>query len=136
MFPQRTMFRASQRYSSQIRSLRTPFQRRFASSESSAFHGAEDNAFNRERQAVKEHAAATSELWRKLSIYVTIPALIIASVNAYNLWNEHWAHWEHQPPLEERTEYAYQNIRTKNFFWGDGDKTVFWNDKVNYHHKE
>jgi hypothetical protein len=26
------------------------------------------------------------------------------------------------PPLEERTEYPYQNIRTKNFQWGDGDK--------------
>jgi hypothetical protein len=26
------------------------------------------------------------------------------------------------PPLEERTEYPFQNIRTKNFFWGDGDK--------------
>ena len=52
----------------------------------------------------------------------TIPALIIASVNAYNLWNEHWAHWAHLEPLEERTEYEYQNLRTKNFFWGDGDK--------------
>ncbi len=53
---------------------------------------------------------------------VTIPALLIASVNAYNLWNEHWAHWEHMEPLEDRPEYPYQNIRTKNFFWGDGDK--------------
>jgi cytochrome c oxidase subunit 6a len=26
------------------------------------------------------------------------------------------------PPLEERTEYPYQNIRSKNFQWGDGDK--------------
>lgn len=25
-------------------------------------------------------------------------------------------------PLEERTEYPYQNIRVKNFPWGDGDK--------------
>lgn len=32
------------------------------------FTGAADNAFNRERAAVKEHAAATSDLWRKLSI--------------------------------------------------------------------
>lgn len=51
-----------------------------------------------------------------------VPALLIASVNAYNLWNEHWNHWAHMPPLEERTEYPYQNIRTKNFCWGDGDK--------------
>lgn len=26
------------------------------------------------------------------------------------------------PPLEERTEYPYQNIRVKNYPWGDGDK--------------
>lgn len=52
----------------------------------------------------------------------TIPCLIIATVNAKILWDEHWAHWEHMEPLEERTEYPYQNMRTKNFFWGDGDK--------------
>lgn len=62
MFPQRNVLRASQRFAAQLRSpaIRTPFQRRFASTESSAFHGAEDNAFNRERKAVKDHAAATS----------------------------------------------------------------------------
>jgi len=53
-----------------------------------------------------------------------IPALLLAGANAYNLWNQHWEHWSHMPPLEERTEYPYQNIRTKNFTWGDGDKTL------------
>jgi hypothetical protein len=50
------------------------------------------------------------------------PALLLAGLNAYNLWNEHWEHWSHMPPLEERVEYPYQNIRTRNFPWGDGDK--------------
>ena len=90
MFPQRSLLRSSQRFASQLRSpaIRTPFQRRLASTEGSAFTGAEDNAFNRERKAVKDHAAATSglspilstladgtqltramtDLWRKLSI--------------------------------------------------------------------
>jgi hypothetical protein len=64
MFPQRAMIRTSQRFASQLRSpaIRTPFQRRFASSEGSGFTGAQDNAFNRERKAVKDHAAATSGL--------------------------------------------------------------------------
>lgn len=53
---------------------------------------------------------------------VCIPALALAGWNAYNLYNQHWEHWSHMPPLEERTEYSYQNIRTKNFPWGDGDK--------------
>ncbi|KIN07688.1 hypothetical protein OIDMADRAFT_16268 [Oidiodendron maius Zn] len=138
MFPQRSMMRASQRFASQARlpAMRTPFQRRFASSESSIFKGAEDNAFNRERQAVKEHAVGTTDLWRKISLYVAVPGLIISGLNAYVLWNEHWEHWAHMPPLEERPQYPYQNIRTKNFFWGDGDKTLFWNNDVNYNKKD
>ena len=53
---------------------------------------------------------------------VVIPCLILGSINAKNLWDEHWEHWSHLPPLEERVEYPYQNIRTRNFFWGNGDK--------------
>ena len=53
---------------------------------------------------------------------VVIPALILASVNAKNLWDEHWEHWEHLPPLEERVEYPYMNIRTKAYPWGNGDQ--------------
>jgi len=125
------------------RTLRSSIQRRFASAHpappgqaGTKMAGTQDNAFNRERAAVKAHAAATSDLWRRLSLYVVIPCLILGSINAWNLWNEHWEHWEHLPPLEERVEYPYQNLRTKNFFWGDGDKTLFWNDKVNYHKKD
>lgn len=51
-----------------------------------------------------------------------IPCLVAAGANAWWLWTAHWEHWEHMPPLEERTEYAYQNIRTKNYQWGNGDK--------------
>jgi cytochrome c oxidase subunit 6a len=58
------------------------------------------------------------------TISAVIPALVLAGINAYNLWDAHWEHWSHMPPLEERTEYPYQNIRTKNFPWGDGDKTL------------
>lgn len=49
---------------------------------------------------------------------------MLASINAYNLYTEHMEHWEHSTPLEERVEYDYQNIRSKNFWWGDGDKTL------------
>ena len=53
---------------------------------------------------------------------VVIPCLCIASANAWVLWKEHWEHWEHLPPLEERVEYPYMNIRSKLYPWGDGDK--------------
>ncbi|RVD90101.1 uncharacterized protein DFL_001076 [Arthrobotrys flagrans] len=90
------------------------------------------STFTKEREAVKAHAAQSSELWRKLSLYVAIPALILSSINAYNLWNEHWEHESHLPPPEERPQYPYLNIRVKRYPWGDGDKTLFWNDNVNY----
>ncbi|CAF9909366.1 MAG: Cytochrome c oxidase subunit 6A, mitochondrial [Heterodermia speciosa] len=116
--------------------LRNTPQRRLASSEGQPpLTGAADNAFNRERRAVKLHAAESSDLWRKLMIYVTLPCLLLAALNAKNLWDEHWEHEKHRPPLEERVQYSYQNIRTKAFPWGDGDKTLFWNDKVNYKKK-
>ncbi|QIW99297.1 hypothetical protein AMS68_004815 [Peltaster fructicola] len=124
-----------------IRSSASPaFRRNFTTSirkfaETPKLQGAADNAFNRERAAVKAHAAATSDLWRKLSIYVVIPSLIIAAVNAWRLWDEHWEHVAHGPPISERVEYPYMNIRTKAFPWGDGDKTLFWNPKVNTRNK-
>ncbi|KAI1161445.1 cytochrome c oxidase, subunit VIa [Nemania serpens] len=126
---QRQILRATPRLAAQLRApaVRSTIQRRLASTE---------NQFVKERQAVQDHAAGTSELWRKISIYGAIPFLILASANAYVLWNEHWEHQSHLPPLEERVEYPYQNIRTKNFPWGDGDKTLFWNDSVNYHKKD
>ena len=56
-----------------------------------------------------------------------IPSIILASVNAYRLWTEHWEHVAHGPALEDKPEYPFQNIRTKNYFWGDGDKVRFFN---------
>lgn len=62
MLAQRSLLRASQRVSQQIQSpaIRSSFQRRLASSSGPPLTGPADNAFNRERQAVKAHAAATS----------------------------------------------------------------------------
>ncbi|KAJ4140408.1 hypothetical protein NW768_001769 [Fusarium equiseti] len=132
--------------------LRAPVQRRFASTQ---------NEFIKERQHIKEHAAGTTgestaddaELCQLEALGMVAnggqscgrrfpsstgvaPCLIAAGANAYWLWSEHWEHWSHMPPLEERTEYPYQNIRTKNYQWGNGDKTLFWNDEVNYHNKD
>lgn len=47
---------------------------------------------------------------------------MIASANAYTLYNEHWEHEAHRPPPEERPQYEYMNIRNKLYPWGDGNK--------------
>ncbi|KAK7188721.1 hypothetical protein DPSP01_005622 [Paraphaeosphaeria sporulosa] len=134
MIAQRTLFRASQRMAPVARA---PLRRRMYSSESpKQFAGAEDNEFNRERARIAEHAEESGIFWYKLTLYVALPCLLVAGINGKMRWDAHWEHVAHGPPKEEKPEYAYQNIRTKNFFWGDGDKTLFWNDKVNYHKKE
>ncbi|KAI9885674.1 MAG: anaphase promoting complex subunit 5 [Watsoniomyces obsoletus] len=115
------LLRASQRSFTRSSPRYRPQKRFSSSSPSSETTG---NSFIEERKAVKEHAGKSADLWRKLSLYVVPPCLIISGVNAYNLWTEHWEHWEHLPPLEERPEYPYQNIRAKAYPWGDGDKTL------------
>ncbi|EMR10741.1 hypothetical protein PNEG_00890 [Pneumocystis murina B123] len=89
-----------------------------------------------EQEIIKKHAGKTADLWKKITIFVCIPALLITSLNAYQLYTKHHSKLSHE--LEEKEndstpEYPYQNIRTKRFFWGDGDKTLFWNDRVNKH---
>ncbi|CAG9945578.1 unnamed protein product [Clonostachys rosea f. rosea IK726] len=125
MFGARHFARSAPRFAAQ---LRAPAQRRLLTTG--------ENEFVKERQHIKEHAKGTTELWKKISIYAVIPALGLAGANAWYLWNAHWDHWSHLPPLEERTEYPYQNIRSKNYQWGEGDKTLFWNESVNYHRKD
>ena len=73
MLSQRAVVRTAQ-------SLRSPatraaFQKRFASSTENAFAGAEDNAFNRQRKAVKDHAAATSGMYIFVELELFHPAL-------------------------------------------------------------
>lgn len=62
MLPQRSLIRASQRIGIPARNpaTRSNLQRRFATTQEPVLSGPADNAFNRERQAVKAHAAATS----------------------------------------------------------------------------
>ncbi|KAF1841443.1 COX6A-domain-containing protein [Cucurbitaria berberidis CBS 394.84] len=135
MFAQRILARSTPRMALARAPLRAS-RRNYSSETKQQFVGAEDNEFNRERARIAEHGAESGEFWRKLSLYVAVPCLIIASVNAKLRWDAHWEHVAHDTPREDKPEYAYQNIRTKNFWWGDGDKTLFWNDKVNYHKKD
>jgi len=58
---QRTVLRST--HQSSTRLFRNTLQRRFASSGEPPLTGAADNAFNRERRAVKQHAAESSGEW-------------------------------------------------------------------------
>ncbi|KAK7059055.1 Cytochrome c oxidase subunit 6A [Paramarasmius palmivorus] len=91
------------------------------------------NAYIAHMEAVEHHAAETTELWRKISYYVCIPAITVCAAWVYNLESEHKHHIEHlkeendgvypQPP-----EYEYLNIRRKPFPWGMN--SLFFNPEV------
>ncbi|SPC60902.1 related to COX13 - cytochrome-c oxidase chain VIa [Ustilago sp. UG-2017b] len=96
-----------------------------------------ENEFVAERVHHKEHAGKSADLWRKVSMYVCIPASIVLGVYIYGIEKHHYDHMVHeyhengnQPP--ERTFYEYNNIRKKAFPWGDGSKSFFHNEKINY----
>ncbi|ODV58884.1 cytochrome c oxidase subunit VIa [Ascoidea rubescens DSM 1968] len=90
--------------------------------------------FSDSLRATEDHAGKTSDLWMKITWFVAVPALIAATVNTYFVEKEHFHHIAEKakiPDEEWPQQYEYQNIRSKPFFWGDGDKTFFWNDKIN-----
>ncbi|SAL97501.1 hypothetical protein [Absidia glauca] len=78
-------------------------------------------------KAERAHAAEAAETWKKISLYVAIPSLIAASVNAYNLYSHHVEHQKEHPP--KHVKYEYINFRVRPYFWGNN--SLFFNPKVN-----
>ncbi|CAG8643736.1 3051_t:CDS:2 [Dentiscutata heterogama] len=87
--------------------------------------------FAKERLAIEEHAKGTARTWKNITIYVCTPALFLGVANSYRIMKEHEAHHAEHEHEEEHPHFQYQRIRTKPFPWGDGDKTLFHNPKVN-----
>jgi cytochrome c oxidase subunit 6a len=44
--------------------------------------GNQGNAFIEAREAQKEHAAGSADLWRKISFYVAIPLVVVGYFNS------------------------------------------------------
>ncbi|KXN83646.1 Cytochrome c oxidase subunit 6A, mitochondrial [Leucoagaricus sp. SymC.cos] len=92
-----------------------------------------------EDQALGHHAAQTSDLWRKISIYVCVPAIAVCCAWVYNVETEHAAHVEHIKhenggELPETPAYDYLNRRSKPFPWGPN--SLFFNPRTNKNMEE
>ncbi|KAJ4486012.1 cytochrome c oxidase, subunit VIa [Lentinula aciculospora] len=91
------------------------------------------NAYLANIEAVEHHAAETTELWRKISHYVCLPAIAVCSAWVYNIEMEHKAHLQHEMAendgeLPLPPTYDYLNIRRKPFPWGPN--SLFFNSEV------
>lgn len=85
---------------------------------------------------LEEHSKQTTDLWKKISYFVAFPSIAITGYFILNVELEHAKHREHLlhvPDEEWPVAYSYQNVRKKPYFWGDGDKTLFWNPIINRH---
>ncbi|CCH42023.1 Cytochrome c oxidase polypeptide 6A,mitochondrial [Wickerhamomyces ciferrii] len=95
-------------------------------------------AFKSHAKHEKEHAEGTTNLWRKISFFIAAPAIVATAINTYYVEAAHAKHREHLAHVSDEDwpkQYDFQNIRSKSFFWGDGDKTLFWNPVINRHPK-
>ncbi|KAL4069692.1 cytochrome c oxidase, subunit VIa [Scleroderma yunnanense] len=95
---------------------------------------ATDASYFARRQAVQEHAQASTELWRKITYYVAFPSIAVCMAWVYNVEAEHHAHEEHEKEqhggkLPEPPAFEYLNRRVKPFPWGKN--VLFFNPEVN-----
>ncbi|RKP31346.1 COX6A-domain-containing protein [Metschnikowia bicuspidata] len=82
------------------------------------------------------HSVGITALWKKITYFVAVPVILLTAIPVTKIELDHAKHREHLRHLSDEewpVQYDYQNIRTKKFFWGDGDKTLFWNSDVNRH---
>ncbi|GFS82760.1 cytochrome c oxidase subunit 6A1, mitochondrial [Nephila pilipes] len=74
----------------------------------------------------KEYEGAV-KTWRNLTFFVACPAIVLCMVNAYLGEKEHMEHFHR----DEFVPYDHLRIRKKRFPWGDGNRSLFHNPKVN-----
>ncbi|KAI0375293.1 mitochondrial cytochrome c oxidase subunit VIa [Pilatotrama ljubarskyi] len=92
-------------------------------------------SYREQQQATIAHAAETTELWRKISYYVCLPAIAVCTLWVRNVEAEHEEHQKHLieengGKLPEPPAYEYLNRRASGPFpWGMN--TLFFNPKVN-----
>jgi len=86
------------------------------------------------REAVKHHAIGTTDLWRKISMFVCLPAIVVCVAWVQQVEAKHEEHQEHLKAendghLPEPPAYPYLHMRSKPFPWGPN--SLFFNPHTN-----
>ncbi|KJE90951.1 hypothetical protein CAOG_02173 [Capsaspora owczarzaki ATCC 30864] len=72
--------------------------------------------------AEEAHAAHATVTWKRISLFVAFPAVLLATANAVA------AHEEHHDYIA----YPHLRIRNKAFPWSDSDHSLFHNPHTNH----
>lgn len=100
------------------------------------YNKAAGEAFKKDLEEKVHHSVGITALWKKITFFVAFPVVALTAIPVTKIELDHAKHREHLRHLSDEewpTQYEYQNIRQKKFFWGDGDKTLFWNSDINRH---
>ncbi|KAE9549349.1 hypothetical protein FO519_007444 [Halicephalobus sp. NKZ332] len=92
---------------------------------SGGFYGS--NNFDDFRKGLHEgvkSAEGTKETWKKIFFIASIPCL---AMTIWAAFKDHEHHHAHDRP--EYVEYPYLTVRTKPFPWGDGNHSLFHNQR-------
>lgn len=88
------------------------------------------STFAVESQAEVDHAAHTSVTWRRISLFVAIPGVLLCTWNAWKKEQEHAGHIS-EHGRDPFVPYTHLRIRNKPFPWGDGNHSLFHNRHTN-----
>ena len=80
-------------------------------------------------QAEVDHAVHTTTTWRRISLFVAIPGVLLCSWNAWKKEEEHAQHISEHG--REFIPYPHLRIRNKPFPWRDGNHSLFHNRHTN-----
>lgn len=80
--------------------------------------------------AEEAHAVQTTLTWKRISLFVAGPGLVLCTYNAIMKEKEHAAHIK-EHGRTEFLPYAHLRIRNKPFPWGDGNHSLIHNPHVN-----
>ncbi|KXJ21558.1 uncharacterized protein LOC110254009 [Exaiptasia diaphana] len=83
------------------------------------------SSFRQALQEEEKHAEGTLKNWKRISLFIAIPATLTIGYKAFFVDHE-----EHPNP-DNYVPYSHIRIRNKAFPWGDGDHSLFHNDHVN-----
>ncbi|XP_065055196.1 cytochrome c oxidase subunit 6A2, mitochondrial-like [Rhopilema esculentum] len=87
---------------------------------------ASTSEFKRHLVEEEVHAGSTWVNWRRISIFVAVPAVLVCAWNAWEKEKEHAAHGR-----GEFVPYNHLRVRSKPFPWGDGNHSLFHNSHAN-----
>lgn len=76
------------------------------------------------------HAAQTTSMWKKISLFVAIPGVLLTTYNSVMKEQAHHKHIE-EHGRDEFVPYTHLRIRNKPWPWGDGNHSLVHNPHTN-----